>query len=198
MEEVQRNTTRLEQLAQDSEAHRYATHALVLRMQKLPVQAIEKLDRAIALCPSDSYLYWQRAYVLDELGHTQRAIEDCDSSLRIDQDFVEARLLKGYCLIKLPKFAEASRELEKALHARPDDTFGLYNLAVAYGGLRDKDRVLNLLTRLRAYPQVEIFFEDARRCSLFAFLSEDLQFRELVATRPGEGESPQGGERDAG
>jgi tetratricopeptide (TPR) repeat protein len=171
---------RLEQLVKSSAASVFAAQALVLRINHHIDASIENWDAAISRDPMMAYYYWQRAYAKEEQSKFQEGIDDCDKALQIRADYLEPRMLKGYLLIKTRKFSEAVAELEAVLVKTPDDKYTIYNLAVSYGGLRDRDRVLQLLGRLKCYPEINEFLDDARTSPHLAFLQEDPDFQSLV------------------
>lgn len=178
------NRKYVEELARQTEANRYASHALLYRMHGHLQQARESLDLAIRAKPADAYLYWQRAYVLEQSGRLEQAVEDCQKALECDATFSPALKLKGYCLLRIERFAEAVKSLEEALNREPDDTFTIYNLAVSYGGLRDRAKVLQNMTRLKCYDGIEKFVEDARQTRYLSFLREDAEFQAIANSVP--------------
>jgi tetratricopeptide (TPR) repeat protein len=171
---------RLEKLVKYSEASVSAAQALVLRMNGRYDESIQCWDNAISLSPT-AYHYWQRAYVLEAKSRFQESIDDCDTALGLQPRYLEARALKGYVLIKTQKYSDAVKELEAVLKEKGDDKNTIYNLAVAYGAIRDRAKVLEWLRRLKSYSDIEEFLADARAVTPhFAFLREDPDFKELV------------------
>ena len=170
---------RLEQLVKNSAASVSAAQAFVLRMNAHLDESIQYWGEAISLNPT-AYHYWQRAYTLEAKGKDPEGIQDCDSALKLQPDHLEARALKGYLLIKTLRFADAVKELEAVLKTKSDDKYTRYNLAVAYGAVQDKGKVLEGLRLLKSNSELDEFLPNARTTPHFDFLRQDNDFKSLV------------------
>lgn len=170
---------RLEQLVKNSSASVSAAQAFVLRMNAHFDESIQCWSEAITLNPT-AYHFWQRAYTLEAKGKYPESIQDCDSALKLQPDHVEARALKGYLLIKTLRFADAVKELEAVLKTKGDDKYSRYNLAVAYGAVQERGKVLVELRLLKSNSELDEFLPNARTTPHFDFLRQDNDFKTLV------------------
>jgi tetratricopeptide (TPR) repeat protein len=170
---------RLEQLVKNSAASVSAAQAFVLRMNSHIDESIQCWGEAISLNPT-AYHYWQRAYTLEARGKYLEGIQDCDAALKLQPDYLEARALKGYLLIKTLRFADAVKELEAVLRTKGDDKYTRYNLAVAYGAIQDRGKVLEGLRLLKSNSELDEFLPNARATPHFDFLRQDNDFKSLV------------------
>jgi len=171
---------RLKKLADDSAASVSAAQAFVLRMNGHLAESIQSWGEAISLNPKAYSYYWQRAYTLEANGKNPEALQDCDEALKLQPDYPEARALKGYLLIKTLRFADAIKELEAVLKTKGDDKYSRYNLAVAYGAIQDRDKVLVGLKHLKSNSELDEFLTDAKTSPHFVFLHQDNDFKSLV------------------
>jgi tetratricopeptide (TPR) repeat protein len=178
--EVGKIRRELQALERSTEAHQNAAHSFVYRLSKSYPEALEALERAIKLRDHDAFLYWQRAYVLGDMDRYQAAVDDCGMALKCDATFVKARQLRGYYLIVLKQYAAAQQDLEIVLQASPDDANTIFNLAVAFGGLRDKTQTLILLRRLVTTEYGTALLPRVWEHKEFTFLHQDPGFREVA------------------
>jgi tetratricopeptide (TPR) repeat protein len=166
-----------------AEAHQLAAHSFVYRANKFLPQAVEALAAAIKLRPEDPYLFWQRAYVLGDLGRYQDAITDCDTALKLDQKFVQARQLRGYYYLLQKQYSTAQQDLAAALQNSPDDPYSIINLALTYGGQRNKAEALALLRRLATTRDGPELLAKHRNIAEFQFLDQDPDFQALTSDK---------------
>lgn len=95
-----------------------------LANQGRTAQALEWVERAIAVDKLNAELYYLRATILQEQGEPSRAIASLKQSLYLDQDFVPAHFALGMLHLQMGKKREAGRQLEIArtlLEGHPDD-----------------------------------------------------------------------------
>ncbi|KAI1316110.1 hypothetical protein EDD11_010424 [Mortierella claussenii] len=82
-------------------------------------EAYDLYTAALAIDPenesTNSKLYSNRATVLAKLGRYEEAVQDCDSSLKLDASFVKVLRKRAECQLKLERYEEAVRDLKSAL-----------------------------------------------------------------------------------
>lgn len=183
-EKMEKFRQQVQGVGRTAEAYAHAAHAFVYRANKFLPKAVEALTDAIKLRNDDPFLYWQRAYVLGDLRQYQAAIADCETALNLDKTFVEARQLRGYYHLLLKHYATAQQDLAAALQGSPDDGYSIMNLALAYGGQKNKTEALRLLRRLATTPDGPELLPKARSIAEFQFLDQDPDFQALTSDKP--------------
>jgi tetratricopeptide (TPR) repeat protein len=76
--------------------------------------AVADYTRALALCDTCPYLFYNRALAMMEQGEVQGALDDLNAVLREDPEDGPAWYARGKCLIMLGRIAEGENCLEKA------------------------------------------------------------------------------------
>src|SRR5262245_22284690 len=74
---------------------------VVLHQQGDHVAAVEKIDAALNINPSNPYAYNNRAVVLQELARFEAAVESCDRATALKPDYAEAHYNRGNALRSL-------------------------------------------------------------------------------------------------
>lgn len=83
--------------------------------------AIKEYDEAIARNPDDGKLYSNRAACYTKLMEFDRAITDCNESIRLEPTFIKGYLRKANALVAMQKHQEAMSVYRKALELEPDN-----------------------------------------------------------------------------
>uniref|UniRef100_A0A914DXS5 Stress-induced-phosphoprotein 1 n=1 Tax=Acrobeloides nanus TaxID=290746 RepID=A0A914DXS5_9BILA len=77
--------------------------------------AMKHYNEAIKRNPDNAVLYSNRAACYTKLMEFQRAIDDCDTSIKKDPKFIKAYIRKGAALQAIREFTRAQRAYEEAL-----------------------------------------------------------------------------------
>jgi tetratricopeptide (TPR) repeat protein len=77
-------------------------------------KAKDDFDRAIALAPENSYLYYNRASLQREMGNVGDAIEDYTKAIRIEPHMAEAYYNRGLLYYAQGDKKSAAADLSKA------------------------------------------------------------------------------------
>jgi serine/threonine protein kinase/tetratricopeptide (TPR) repeat protein len=112
-------------------------------------EAIKQFNRAIQLTPDNAPLYLNLAAVYIDKGDAKffpEAEELLRKSIALEPSYPAYTNL-GYLFIQEKKYAEAADAVEKALKLNDKDYLTWGNLAIAYEGLKDKDRAGNARDR---------------------------------------------------
>lgn len=149
-----------------------------LRRLKKYAEALDASDKAMALKPNDSLMWFERAYLLHIQGQYTEALEIYDRVIADEPGFYRARNHRGYVLLKLHRYEEAIAELNKGIEIKPDYGNGYYGRAYYYLLRNQPDLALeNLKIAIDCYPryktQVKTDFD-------FADLWKNPYFQELV------------------
>lgn len=115
-------------------------------------KALECLDKAVSLKPTEGGIYYNRAMVYDGLGMKDKAIKDYSSALGLDPGLsIKALSNKAVLLTETGRFAMAERDLNRLIAADPANFMYYYNRAYvrvrqdnAEGAISDYKSVLRL------------------------------------------------------
>jgi|GEM_PF-2232966 len=94
-------------------------------------QALQLIDRSLALQPDESFAWMQRGSLLRRLGRPAEAAQAYLTALSAGEDSPELRNNLGNVLRSLGRFDEAIQQLQQALTMRPGDPLILRNLEQA-------------------------------------------------------------------
>lgn len=90
-------------------------------------QAIESYTEAIKLDPKNAIFYSNRAQVHIKLENYGLAIQDCDSAISIDSNFLKAYYRKGVSLMAILQYKQAQQNFKFILNKLPNDKLTLEN-----------------------------------------------------------------------
>lgn len=90
-------------------------------------QAIEAYTKAIELDPKNAIFYSNRAQVHIKLESYGLAIQDCDSAIKIDPNFLKAYYRKGVSLMAILQYKQAQLNFKFILTKLPNDKLTLEN-----------------------------------------------------------------------
>lgn len=83
-------------------------------------QALQGVDRALALNPQVAKSHSLKGRILVEMGRTQAAMESLARAIALDPGFAEAYFSRGLIYERIARFDDALAEYEKALEANPE------------------------------------------------------------------------------
>lgn len=146
-------------------------------------EAREKLEGAIAAEPDNANLYYNLAFLNDEVGEKEKAIEQYKKAIEIDPEYFEANfnvaviyyntaaeMIKEANEMDLKtyqkqgkaieekaavEFKKALPYLEKSHELKPDDETVLQTLQTVYSQLKMNDKVVETSEKLQAIGGVE-------------------------------------------
>jgi tetratricopeptide (TPR) repeat protein len=81
--------------------------------------AVAKYSEGLEEMPWNTALYTNRAQAYCKLGDHQKAVEDCDKALEIDDRCIKALVHRGNSQVSLEKFDEAIKSYERAIKVAP-------------------------------------------------------------------------------
>ena len=108
-------------------AEAYSNLGLALLELGQAAQAIDSLDKALAIKPGFAQAHHNRGLALANLGHHQQALVAYDKALTSKPDYPEALLNRAVTLNKLDRCDEALQSYDKALVVKPDWAHAHYN-----------------------------------------------------------------------
>lgn len=95
-------------------------------------RALQLATEGVARDPSDPWAHTTLAYTLLWTHRTEAALAAADDALRLAPEAWSPRFVRGSALAELGRFAEAERELQALLTARPGDVAALSRLGALY------------------------------------------------------------------
>lgn len=96
-------------------------------------EAVEPLQKALALNQTDPKIYTNLGVVLDGLGKPSEAIEQFQAALKLDPNYVVAKRDLALSLGKIGRSGEALAELDGVVKSHPNSAAAHYDLAIALG-----------------------------------------------------------------
>lgn len=134
---------------QSSEVHNRQARALE-RLGRLD-EALQCLDRALALDPHNVADLRNRTIILKKLGRNTEALRNCEAALALAPDNAQLLITRGLLLNELNRREEALESVDRAVDLQPDDLVCLNarviildNLGRYEEALRDLDRMLGI------------------------------------------------------
>ena len=106
------------------------------------VGAIDSYDKALAIIPDASEIWYNRANALFKLQHIEESIANYDIALEYKPDKYEAWNNRGNALFKLERVEEAIASYDIALQLQPDYQQAWYNQGVALGHIGRLEKAL--------------------------------------------------------
>lgn len=88
----------------------------------MQVEAIQELEKAVALCPSFPDLRTRLGVQYRDAGDHVRALEQFEQATRDNPDYLQARLMLGVLHLSAGKHEEAEREFSAVLDRDPGNT----------------------------------------------------------------------------
>jgi len=98
-------------------------------------QAIQYLDKALAIDPDLPYALSLKGAMLVEMGRYHEGILWAEKALALDPNYFNALLTKGVALTSLRNYSSAITYLDKALAFNANDTLLILNKGNAFSGL---------------------------------------------------------------
>ena len=130
----------------------YRVAARLLYFEYRHDEAIDQINKAIAMDPNDPDNYWVKATALVWGGRAKDALTPLQVAMRLDPHF-PARYLayQGIAKFALNQFDEAAADLERAIGRRDDEFLPWLHLVAAYGYLGRLDDAQRGLEQLNAF-----------------------------------------------
>ncbi|MCS6858185.1 MAG: tetratricopeptide repeat protein [Sandaracinaceae bacterium] len=118
----------------------------MLAAQKRHIEAVEKLERAIALDPSNDQAYWNLAIVHMELQRFEAARDDLRRAIEANPHKAGYQEKLGTVLVELGDLEGAKRAFERAIEVDPDLFKAYFKLGQVLERLDDPQNALRRYT----------------------------------------------------
>jgi tetratricopeptide (TPR) repeat protein len=141
--------------------------------------ALKAYDKAIELKPDYAEAWYNRGFLLGELGRYDEALKAYDKAIELKPDDDYAWDNKGFLLEKLGRYDEALEAHDKAIKLKPDFANAWYNKACAYSLKGDKQNALKHLSKAIALDAK--FKEKAKSDEDFKNLWDGEDFKRIVS-----------------
>jgi protein O-GlcNAc transferase len=105
-------------------------------------EAVDHIDRALAVKPEVSVAHNSRAAALNGLRRFAEAVASCDRSIALDPHNAEAFCNRGHALVELQRCEEALASCERAIALKPDMPEAFNNRGNALKALKQFDQAL--------------------------------------------------------
>ena len=128
------------------ESMNHMNQGVVLATQKQFVEAVQQLERATALDPSNDQAFYNLAIVHMEMRKFERAKEDLGRAIAVDPSNAAYQEKLGTVLIELKDWNGAKGALEKAIEAEPTLFKAYFKLAQVLEELDDEQDALKRYT----------------------------------------------------
>jgi tetratricopeptide (TPR) repeat protein/2-polyprenyl-3-methyl-5-hydroxy-6-metoxy-1,4-benzoquinol methylase len=132
-------------------------YAIVLKALKRPIEALARLDEALAIDSTNAETWNVCGTVLNDLNRHDDAIGKFDRALRIRPNYAEAFYNKGRSLVGLKSFDEACSAFDKTLVLNPEFAEAWVARGVVLSRLRRDEESLTAFRR--AYALKPTLFE---------------------------------------
>jgi tetratricopeptide (TPR) repeat protein len=113
----------------------YKNRAKEYRKAGLRSQAVDDLNQALHMVPTDATAYWQRAQNYYDEGMYQEAVRDCASAVKIDPNFGDAYVLRARASNKLHKWQDAISDCAKLFSLKKNLADAYLQRGIAYDGM---------------------------------------------------------------
>jgi tetratricopeptide (TPR) repeat protein len=107
-----------------------------LRKDGKNLEALESINKALAINPRLPAAYNIRGSVQFRLGATEEALRDFDRATELNPGYAAAYINKGNAYLKLRDFDRAGKSYERAIEIDPASGIGYYNRGI----LREKEK----------------------------------------------------------
>jgi len=112
-------------------AESYKTQGNQKLSSKIYAEAIECYSKAIDLCSNNAIYYCNRAAAYSHLGEHNKAITDCEESIKLNPNYSKAYSRLGFALYSINKYSDAVQQYTKALELDPNNSSLLDSLKTA-------------------------------------------------------------------
>lgn len=103
--------------------------AVALSRQNRFTEAINYLNKSIAIFPDYALAYANRANAFNQLSKLELASKDVEKAIELNPNLEWAYSIKGNILTKQGEFEEAEKQLQKAIDINPNSPQAYFNLA---------------------------------------------------------------------
>jgi len=164
-----------EQLVRTGQFEAEALHQLgiIAYQRKQFSRAVELIDKAIAINPTDEAFYSNRGLALHEIKKFDLAIADFDRAIAHKADYVLAYYNRGNSLQALKKFDVALADYDKAISLKPDYAEAYSNRGVLLLELRNSDLAIADFDKAIAIDPKNAVFHNNRGLALKALKKLD-------------------------
>lgn len=144
-----------------SQAEAYLARAFMALENDEPEQAMDAIEKALALDPTLSPAYHARAMVYRSQQEYAAALADLEKLIALDPDYVDAYIALGLTYQALGDLDETVANYQKALELEPDNAGWYNNLCWAYGVFNQPEAGLEYCEQAVALSP-EPFIHDSR------------------------------------
>jgi tetratricopeptide (TPR) repeat protein len=120
-------------------------------------EAIAKFSESLAQDPSNSILYYYRAYALEKSGKSDAALADYQKAIELKTDFILSLSRAGIVLAKKGDYEKAAEFYKKAIDLSDQDPTTYYNYGVCLINLGKKEEAKAAFEKLVA---VDPYYSD--------------------------------------
>ena len=110
---------------------------VIAYQSKLHQQAVDLIEKALAIQPHNAYFLSNRGNALKELGRLEDAVASFDQAIRLRPDYADAYCNRGIALHAMQAYAQAMQSHDRAVALKPDFPAAYYNRAVALQDMGD-------------------------------------------------------------
>ena len=128
----------------------WANLSSALTAQSRWAEAIDALDRAVRLRPSEPSLRWTLAGALASAERYEEALAALDELDRIDGQTADSALVRGRCLLAMMRFEDAEAEYWKSVSLAPDNAESVRELGLLLERTSRLDSLVELLDQASA------------------------------------------------
>jgi tetratricopeptide (TPR) repeat protein len=146
----------------DNHEFLYVRAMLFMDIENYPL-ADSDLNRLIELDSENEVIYERRARCRVKMGLIDQALEDCNTGLTLNPDFIPLLWARGFLLFQLSDYRGAARDALDYLRLNPEDASAHFNLALIYMNLYEYKNALAQfsLTIARDPYHIEAYYQRA-------------------------------------
>ncbi len=152
-----------------------------------PMQAIQRCNQAIAVQPTDPWLYWCRGKIYGNMDQITLAIQDYDRGLELQPKNALACNVRGMLYIQRKDKKRAMEDFSRAIAIKPDLAEPYVNRGILYVQLGKMDKALQDFNRAIDLDagQIEAYWKRGAVYGKQQKVQEALaDFRQVVALAP--------------
>jgi tetratricopeptide (TPR) repeat protein len=122
--------------------------------------ALEWLDRAVKIDPTEASAWYNMGYIYQEGEQHEQALAAFDRAIACNEKLDQAYYGKGISLVKLGRFDDAVVALKANTKLQPMSPYGWYQLAHTYKKMNDTERVIKVIKKLSAFePNIALLLQ---------------------------------------
>jgi tetratricopeptide (TPR) repeat protein len=112
--------------------------------QERYIDALNRLERSVALDPTRGLYQLYHGWVANEVGRNAEAQKDHDTAIELDKGLADAFWQRGRLRLKQGAVKDAIRDLETALELKPSRHEAVADLAVGYADLGRPSKAMEM------------------------------------------------------